>query len=52
MDAKICPILGAGPLEVNTNCKGERCAWFVRGCCVLVDIADSLVLCVNSNPDV
>lgn len=42
MEPKICPILGAGPLEVNTNCKGECCAWYIRGRCALVDIADSL----------
>lgn len=23
---KLCPILGSGPVEINSNCKEERCA--------------------------
>lgn len=42
MEPKICPILGAGPLEINSNCKGERCALCVNGHCAFVDIAVSL----------
>ena len=26
MEYKICPILGAGPVEINSACKMERCA--------------------------
>lgn len=43
MEPKICPILGAGPLEVNTNCKGERCAWYIEGQhrCAMAVLAES-----------
>lgn len=27
-EQRICPLLGVGPLGVNTNCKGDRCAWW------------------------
>lgn len=26
MEHRICPILGSGPVEINSNCKEERCA--------------------------
>ena len=42
MKNKICPVLGAGPLEVNTNCKGECCAWWTsRKCCALLMLAEA-----------
>lgn len=43
-EKKVCPLLGAGPLGVNTNCKGNRCAWWEeeQGRCALVSIAQSL----------
>ena len=25
---KICPLLGSGPVEINTDCKEDRCAWW------------------------
>lgn len=42
MDQKICPILGAGPVEINTNCKQERCSWYRNGGCILAEVADGL----------
>ena len=43
-EPKICPLLGTGPLGVNTNCKGDHCAWWEEewGCCALVSLAQSL----------
>lgn len=43
MEPKICPILGAGPLEINSNCKGEHCAWYIanRKCCALKHLAEN-----------
>lgn len=42
MKNKICPILGAGPLEINTDCKRESCAWFTSSkCCALLLLAES-----------
>ena len=43
-EQKICSLLGTGPLGVNTNCKGSRCAWWdeERSLCSLVSIAQSL----------
>ena len=41
-DTKICPLMGAGPLGINTNCKGDHCAWAYGGTFALVSIARSL----------
>lgn len=29
MNDKICPLLGAKPIEISSKCRGERCAWYV-----------------------
>lgn len=39
---KLCPLLMAGCHDIGLECKGELCAWYIRGCCAMVDIADSL----------
>lgn len=41
MEPKICPILGAGPLEINSNCKGEHCAWYICGRCAIAALAEA-----------
>lgn len=33
MHRKICPILGAGPLEIDSDCKEDRCAWWDEDSC-------------------
>lgn len=38
-EQKICPLLGAGPLGVNTNCKCDRCAWWDGDCCAVLSMA-------------
>lgn len=45
MENKICPLLSSGPIGINTDCKGERCAWWVPpvphgmdGHCTMLDI--------------
>lgn len=53
-----CPLLGTGPLGINTNCKKDRCAWFhleyhqdgdyTDGKCALLRIADALCRMSNS----
>lgn len=36
MYRKICPILGAGPLEIDSDCKEDRCT------CYFCTIAEAL----------
>lgn len=38
---KVCPLMGAGPLGVDTDCKEGRCAWW-DGCgCAMLGLAVS-----------
>lgn len=39
---KICPVLASGPLEINTNCKEERCAWWTGCECAMLCVAETL----------
>lgn len=41
-EQKICPLLGAGPLGINTNCKEGCCAWWDEEDCAIITIAQSL----------
>lgn len=41
-EQKTCPLLGAGPLGVNTNCKGDRCAWWTGAECAMLCVAEAL----------
>lgn len=36
---KLCPIANG---DVIPTCYGEECAWFVNGCCAIVEIANQL----------
>lgn len=38
---KYCPFTRATSGNIGA-CTCERCAWYIRGCCAMVDIADSL----------
>lgn len=38
---KYCPFTRATSGNISA-CICERCAWYVRDCCAMVDIADSL----------
>lgn len=46
MEHKICPILGSGPVEINSNCKMEHCALWVKagaeGRCAIAVIAEEM----------
>lgn len=44
MEYKICPILGAGPVEINSACKMERCALFNKAAaqCSIAIIAEDM----------
>lgn len=43
-EPKICPIMAAGPIEINTNCKENRYAWYDREerVCAVLTIAFTL----------
>lgn len=44
MPDKICPLMMVGPVETNSNCKGDRCAWWDKAskACCIASAADSL----------
>lgn len=41
-NTKICPLLGAGPIEIDSTCKGDRCAWWNVDRCAVIDIAQHI----------
>ncbi len=47
-EQKICPLLGAGPLGINTNCKESRCAWWTGQECAMITLALSVEELNNS----